>query len=71
MVKAAEEVKVKNECDVLVIGPKAHVYRHKFTFVTMVPRAVVAQKPSNRFKASNLGRITGTLSRKEIYEDLV
>jgi hypothetical protein len=65
-----DEVEVKNQCEVTVIGPRAPVYRHRFIFVTLVPRRIFELKPSSRFKAANLGHVTGTLSRKEIYEDL-
>lgn len=32
-----DEVKVKNKCDVTLIGPTAKVYHHEFIFVTVVP----------------------------------
>ena len=65
-----DEVKIENQCDVMVIGPETRVYHQHFIFVTMVPRRVMAHKPSERFKVADLGRIKRPLSRKEIYEDL-
>lgn len=70
MSKAYDKVKVENQCDLMVIGPETQVHHHRFTFVVMVPRQLVGQKPSGRFKVADLGRMKGTLSRKEIYGDL-
>ena len=67
MTKAHDEIKIKNQFRVLAIRPASsvRVYSHTFNFTPTVQIA-----PSHRFKPHDMGHIKGSLSRKEIYEDL-